>query len=1449
MRSHSSTPAVRIVILVTMLMAVAWGALLFLAPSAAATTYVKGTISVDTTWGVADTLYIATKDVTVAATVTLTITPGTTVKFDPGVHLYVNGRLFADGTSAKPIALSPNNTASISPWAGIQFNGSAAGSVSWATFDRPDRALTAISSSPVVHDNTVLQANVGFAFISSSSSVWNNDIRRAPSIGIYLNASNAQVFSNKINGTGVGIQVDRAPSPSIFSNTITNVSSIFAVGIMISGGATADLNGNSIVGVAGARGTNPVVPGAAGRDGSIALGIYVTAAPSATIVSNTIKTVVGGRGGDGASLAGGTGGRGGNGAPAAGIVVAITPNVLVQFNTVSEVSGGRGGSGGGGAGTTNGGRGGDAGQAAGIEAVAANGFAQVYSNTVSGVAGGIGGFGGNGGTLDGNGGVGGDSDGLFFITAADVDASGNTIQALRGGLGGNSTALGGGTGNGAQGGAANGIAVFSIVRSAIVHSNTIDTLTGGDGGRGTRGGYGGNVTGVLPLGNNDAAFNATAVSFNLVQNLLGGQGGTANRFGGNGGSALGVGTILVTPTLSWNQLLNVQGGRGGSSGVGTNGGRGGDADGILAGLIANGQSSDDSISSVTKGAFGFGPPAQTSYGVGYYFIGNASLTTRFTVDNGTFASIGDYEFNVDNYTNAIAVNTPFTKLAVQAKGNLTVRNFLEVDALWPNGIAPVGGARIRVQDNGLAIWDQVAASGMQPWILVTDRVYINSKTATQNVTLVTVSYGSYGFQSNPRNVDMSTSHTEPFTMIDTDPPTSAASPLPTYENSFTFFIGYAASDGNGTGMGNITLWYRTGGSVVWTAYSTQPAGNFGFFSFTASADGVYEFATTADDIVGNKQPGPTSNNTWTIVDTVRPGSHVNPLPQYETSTSFVVSWAPDPGVTDIAWYTIEYNAGFGWVAWLVTSTTSATFTSGPLGAYAFRSIATDRAGNAEIPPAGNDTWTYVDTVPPYSHTLPLAVYETSLNFTVSWGPQFDTRDIARYQIQVRDNGGSWTVWIASTTSTSSNFSGTAGHTYEFRSIATDQAGNVEPAPSGNDSWTIVDVTPPVSVMTALPPYENVLQFVIAWGPAPGVVDIASFRVQSTVDAGAWTDVSGYANTTATSATVTGADGHVYAFRTLARDRAGNVEPTPAGNDTWTLVDTTHPGVIDSAPQGANTNTTPSVVITFSEPMSRNSVEQAFSLTPAMNGAFQWSADSRVVTFTPARALLSGTTYFVAIDSSAKDRAGNGMLQSKTFQFSTSASPASAFSISEMWWLFVLIGIAVAGALLFIMRRRGAAESPPAAPPAAAKQSDAIIEDVFLLYHRDGILIKHETRRLRPDVDTDILSGMLTAVQQFVKDALRGDDYADLNEMTVGHMHILIGRGKWLVLAARIEGDGTASWTEQIQRCIKDMEDHHWDQLEDWDGDMVLSRVLTPYIKKLLSGQYAVEERLITPAAR
>ncbi|MGQ0796673.1 MAG: OmpL47-type beta-barrel domain-containing protein, partial [Methanobacteriota archaeon] len=973
----------------------------------------------------------------------------------------------------------------------------------------------------------------------------------------------------------------------------------------------------------------------------------------------------------------------------------------------------------------------------------------------------------------------------------------------------------------------------------------------------------------------------------------------------------------------------------------------------------------------------------------------------------------------DNYADVTTISTSFDGARVQvgAAGNLTVRNYLAVDVYWPDGVTLVAGSRIRVRDNAATVYDVVSATGSTAWILVTDRVYVNQATATENATEAEVSYLSYNFLSNPRtNIAMAADASETFVMADEAAPSSAVDPLPTYRMTLAFNVTYTASDGNGTGLLDVTLWYRLNGAGGWIAYATQPGAPSGTFAFVAPGDGTYEFTTTARDNAGNKEPGPGANDTWTIVDTTRPGSRVDPLAAYTNTSTFLVTWAPDAGVVDIATFTIQYRRNGGpWTDWLVgTTLTSGTFAADPpSGLYEFRSIATDVAGNVEIPPAVNDSWTFVDVAAPVSSVRALSMYQTSLSFAVTWGPDFDTTDIASYRIDVSDDGGAWAVWIAATTSTSAVYAGVDGHLYAFRSIATDYAGNVEPAPAGNDTYTIVDVTAPQSAVAPLPTYTITATIPLTWGPAGGTTDIATYTLEVSDDGGAWTPVAGYIGTTLTSGSYTPVDGHTYAFRTVATDRAGNVESV-AGNDTWTIVDrtapvsshalsgtagtggwyvgpvtvsltaadatsgvlsityrvdggafltysasfvvsadgshtveyyavdgagwteplrnvvvrvdtttpatsaslsgtsgtggwfrsnvivtlsasdassgvastsyridggawqayagpfivsgdgahtvdhrstdtaglvevagssavnidATAPSVTTATPRGSNVNTTPAIVIAFTEPMDPASVETAFSITPDMDGAFTWSADFRTVTFTPDRALDASTTYVVFLDSGARDAAGNALSGAYTFSFTTAAAPAG-FGFGDSWWILAVVAAVGAGLFFLMMRRRSvaAASKPAPAPAVAAKRStEATIDDVFLLY-RDGLLIKHETRRLKPDIDTDILSGMLTAVQQFVKDSFRSEE-GDLDELTFGQMHILIGRGKWVILAAMIQGDGTDAMMEQVKRCVQDIEDHQWDQLDGWDGDMVIAKILSPYVKKLVRGEYA-----------
>ncbi len=131
---------------------------------------------------------------------------------------------------------------------------------------------------------------------------------------------------------------------------------------------------------------------------------------------------------------------------------------------------------------------------------------------------------------------------------------------------------------------------------------------------------------------------------------------------------------------------------------------------------------------------------------------------------------------------------------------------------------------------------------------------------------------------------------------------------------------------------------------------------------------------------------------------------------------------------------------------------------------------------------------------------------------------------------------------------------------------------------------------------------------------------------------------------------------------------------------------------------------------------------------------------------------------------------------------------------------------------------------------------AIIDEVFLIY-RDGRLIKHFTRRIKPDVDQDILSSMLTAVQDFVKDTFRGEE-GELDQMKFGRFQVLIGRGRYINIAAVIIGEEIEPFRPQIAKTIDDIEADYEVLLRDWEGDVGELNVIARYVSDLIDGRYA-----------
>ena len=152
-------------------------------------------------------------------------------------------------------------------------------------------------------------------------------------------------------------------------------------------------------------------------------------------------------------------------------------------------------------------------------------------------------------------------------------------------------------------------------------------------------------------------------------------------------------------------------------------------------------------------------------------------------------------------------------------------------------------------------------------------------------------------------------------------------------------------------------------------------------------------------------------------------------------------------------------------------------------------IATDQVSDTDpsqgVDPSRMDLNT-IDAGPPTSSVTVLPAYSPA-SFTVSWSGSDDPggSGIASYGIYVSDNGGAFSPWITGTTATSATFTGQAGHTYGFYSVATDNVGNVQATPTAPQATTFVQIPTTTSLTDAGPNPSTVGQavsFVVTVSP-------------------------------------------------------------------------------------------------------------------------------------------------------------------------------------------------------------------------------------------------------------------------------------------------------------------------------------------------------------------------------
>lgn len=141
-------------------------------------------------------------------------------------------------------------------------------------------------------------------------------------------------------------------------------------------------------------------------------------------------------------------------------------------------------------------------------------------------------------------------------------------------------------------------------------------------------------------------------------------------------------------------------------------------------------------------------------------------------------------------------------------------------------------------------------------------------------------------------------------------------------------------------------------------------------------------------------------------------------------------------------------------------------------------------------------------------------------------------------------------------------------------------------------------------------------------------------------------------------------------------------------------------------------------------------------------------------------------------------------------------------------------------------------------PAELTLRDALpfeIRELFLIQHGSGLLMAHCSQG-QASVDSDLISGMLTAIRDFVNDSFVADRPGDeLDEIQRGDQCIILRSGVHVYLAAVIAGTEPEGFRARLRQFVAQLETDHGPLLAAYTGDPAGLPDLTPVMEALLSG--------------
>ncbi len=135
-----------------------------------------------------------------------------------------------------------------------------------------------------------------------------------------------------------------------------------------------------------------------------------------------------------------------------------------------------------------------------------------------------------------------------------------------------------------------------------------------------------------------------------------------------------------------------------------------------------------------------------------------------------------------------------------------------------------------------------------------------------------------------------------------------------------------------------------------------------------------------------------------------------------------------------------------------------------------------------------------------------------------------------------------------------------------------------------------------------------------------------------------------------------------------------------------------------------------------------------------------------------------------------------------------------------------------------------------------------VEEIFLIHKETGLLIQHVSANIGKGQDADMVSAMLTAIQDFVRDSFSNSADANLDTLTLGELSVWIERSQDLLFAAVIRGNAPLSLREKFQTSLEEIVIDQEDEINNFQGEVDSFERSRPVLQECLQYQLGNENQ-------